>query len=74
MDKPLRSAEEIAKEIMDNWIIEASKVPRAKRGEVVEMVTAGHSTGQIREALDLPLMIVMQIILEEFRPENEAVL
>lgn len=69
MDKPLRSAEEIALEIREKWIIEASEVPRGKRGQVVEMVTTGHSTGQIREALDLPLMIVMQIILEEFRPE-----
>jgi len=69
MDKRPRSAEEIAKEIRQKWIIEASKVPRAKRQKVVEMVTAGHSTGQIRNALDLPLMIVMQIIIEEFRPE-----
>jgi len=69
MDKPLRSPEEIANEIREKWIIEASKVPRGKRKKVVEMVTAGHCTRQIREALDLPLMIVMQIILEEFRPE-----
>ena len=69
MDKPPRSAEEIAREIREKWIIEASNVPRGKRDKVVEMVTTGHSTGQIRDALDLPLMIVAQIIVEEFRPE-----
>ena len=53
-------------EIMQHWIVEASKVPRGKRQRVMEMMKTGSTVGETREALELPRMVVVQIIIEEY--------
>ncbi|KKL17599.1 hypothetical protein LCGC14_2483950 [marine sediment metagenome] len=51
---------------MQHWIVEASKVPRGKRQRVMEMMKTGSTVGETHEALELPLMVVVQITIEEY--------
>ncbi len=60
-DRPRTVAERI-----QDWKDDAAKVPAAKRAKIMELLTTGSSVGQARVAVDLPLMTVMQIIIEEF--------
>lgn len=51
------------------YIVAASKVPKATRRKIVEMMNTGSTAGEARAAVcpDLDYGVVAQIILEEFR-------
>lgn len=56
--------------IMMKWIRKASQVPQWKRQRFMEMIRAGLTVGEARGALELPLMVAAQIIIEEFPAEG----
>ena len=65
MDRGWRTADDI----MRHWRVQASEVPPANRQEVMSMMKAGSRVGEVCEAVDLPLMVVVQIIIEEFETQ-----
>lgn len=59
--------------IMQHWKDRAAEVPREKREEIVKLMRTGSTIGETRVAVHLPLMLVVQIIIEEFTRIEEAV-
>lgn len=48
------------------WVeSEAAEVPRAKRDQIVDLMKAGHTIGETRKEVDLPLMVVALIVIQE---------
>lgn len=62
MDKRRKTTEDI----MRDWIAKALEVPHWKRHQFMQMMKAGSTVGEARAALDLPLMVAAQIIIEDF--------
>lgn len=57
---------------MEYWKDAAAKVPAAKRAKIMEMMKTGSTIGEARKAIDLPLMVVAQIVIEEYITIKEA--
>lgn len=53
--------------IRAGYIIAASEVPRKKRQKIMEMMKAGSTAGEARDAVcpDLDYAVIAQIIIEE---------
>lgn len=54
----------------DRWREAAARVPKSKRKEVVDMMKAGKTVGEVGEALRLDNTVVAEIIIEEFEEEE----